>query len=47
MILSSTWLIVCLSSCDFTSMCVIVRMVGLKIDAPSVGLPVFVISSCI
>ena len=37
---SSARLIVYLSGCDLTSTCVFVRVVGLTIDAPSVGLPV-------
>ncbi len=38
---SSTLLIVCLSGCDLTSMCVAVFVEGLIIDAPSVGFPLF------
>ena len=41
MAVSSAWLIVCFSGCDLTSICVAVCVVGLTIDAPSVGLPVF------
>jgi len=41
MVVSSAQLIMCLSRCDLTSICVVVRVVGLTIDAPSVGLPVF------
>jgi len=47
MAVSSARLIVCLSGCDLTSMCVVVRVVGLAIDAPSVGLSFFVIRPCI
>jgi len=38
---NSARLIVCLLGCDLTSMCVAVRVMGLTIDAPSIGLPVF------
>ena len=37
---SSARLIVCLSGCDFISICVVVRVLGLTMDAPKVGLPV-------
>ncbi len=37
---SSARLIVCLSGCDFISMCVVVCVLGLTMDAPKVGLPV-------
>ena len=38
---SSPRLRVCCSCCDLTSVCVVVCVEGLTIDAPSVGLPVF------
>ena len=38
---SSALLIVCLSGCDLTSMCVVVGVAGLTMAAPSVGFPVF------
>ncbi len=38
---SSALLIVCLSGCDLISMCVVVCVCGLTIDAPSLGFPVF------
>jgi len=38
---NSARLIVCLSGCDLTSTCVIVRLLGFPIDAPCVGLPDF------
>ncbi len=38
---SSTLLIACLSGCDLTSMCVVLFVEGLVIDAPSVGFPFF------
>ena len=41
MAVSSTRLIVCLSGCDLTSICVVVHVVGLTIDAPSIGLSGF------
>ena len=41
MVVSSARLIVCLSSCDLTSIRVVMRVVGLTIDAPSVRLPFF------
>ena len=37
----SALLIVCLSGCDLTSMCVLVFVEGLTIDSPSVGFPFF------
>ena len=37
---SSARFIVCLSGCDFISMCVMVLVFGLTMDAPRVGLPV-------
>ena len=37
---SSALLIVCLSGCDFTSICVVVCVFGLTMDAPRVGFPV-------
>ena len=37
----SALLIVCLSGCNLTSICVVVCMEGLTMDAPSVGFPVF------
>ena len=46
MAVSSARLIVCLSGCDLTSICVVVRVVGLPIDAPSVGLSVLAIRPC-
>ena len=39
-VVSSALLIVCLSGCDLTSMCVVVCVEGLTMDAPSVGFPV-------
>ena len=36
---SSARLIVCLSGCDFISICVVVCVFGLTMDAPKVGLP--------
>ncbi len=38
---SSALLIVCLSGCDFTSICVVVCVDGLTMDAPSVEFPCF------
>ena len=40
-VVSSALLVVCLSGCDLTSMCVVVFVVGLTIDAPSIGFPLF------
>ena len=40
-VVSSALLIVCLSRCDLTSMCVVVFVEGLTINAPSVGFPLF------
>ena len=37
---SSARLIVCLSGCDLISICVVVWVFGLTMDAPKVGLPV-------
>ena len=37
---SSALLMVCLSGCDFISMCVMVLCLGSTTDAPRVGLPV-------
>ena len=37
---SSARFMACLLGCDFISMCVVVRVLGLTMDAPSVGLPV-------
>ncbi len=37
---SSAQFMVCLSGCDFTSICVVVFVFGFTIDAPRVGLPV-------
>ncbi len=37
---SSALLIVCLSGWDFISICVVVWVLGLTMDAPKVGLPV-------
>ena len=37
---SSARLIVCLSGCDFISICVVVCVFGLTMDAPKMGLPV-------
>ena len=39
--LSSALLIVYLAGCDLTSICVVVCVDGLTMDAPSVGFPVF------
>jgi hypothetical protein len=39
--INSAMLIVCLSCCDLTSICVVVCVEGLTMDAPSVGFPVF------
>ena len=41
--ISSALFIVCLSGCDLTSICVVVCVEGLTMDAPiaSVGFPVF------
>ena len=39
--MSSALLIVCLSVCDLTSICVVVYVDGLTMDAPSIGFPVF------
>ena len=36
----SARLIVCLSGWDFISICVVVRVIGFSMDAPSVGMPV-------
>ena len=36
---SSARFIVCLSGCDFTSICVVVCEIGLTKDAPRVGFP--------
>ena len=41
MVANSARLIVCLSCCDLMSMRVVVRVMGLTIYAPGVGLPVF------
>ena len=41
MAVNSARLIVCFSGCDLTSICVVVRVVGLTINATSVGLSVF------
>ena len=38
---SSAMLIVCLSGCNLTSICVVVCVEGLTMDAHSVGFPVF------
>ena len=38
---SSAFLIVCLSGCDLTSICVVVCVEGLTMDAPSVGFSCF------
>ena len=40
MVASSARFIVCLFGCDLTYMCVVVRVIGSTIYAPSVGLPV-------
>ena len=37
---SSARFMVCLSGCDFISICVMVWVLGLTMDAPRVGLPV-------
>ena len=37
---SSTRFIVCLSDCDFISICVVVWVFGLTMDVPKMGLPV-------
>ena len=37
---SSARLIVCLSGCDFISICVVVCVFGFTMDAPKMGLPV-------
>ena len=37
---SSALLMVCLSGCDFISMCVVVWVLGLTMDAPIIGLAV-------
>ena len=37
---SSARFMVCLSSCDFISICVVVWVLRLTMDAPRVGLPV-------
>jgi hypothetical protein len=37
---SSARFMVCLSGFDFISICVVVRVLGLTMDAPRVGLPV-------
>ncbi len=37
---SSAWIMICLSGCDFISICVVVWVQGLTMDAPRVGLPV-------
>ena len=37
---SSARFMVCLSGCDFISICVVVCVLGLTMDAPRVGLPV-------
>ena len=39
--ISSALFIVCLSGCDFTSICVVVCVEGITMDAPSAGFPVF------
>ncbi len=36
----SAQLMVCLSDCDFISICVVVWVLGLTMDAPRMGLPV-------
>ncbi len=41
MAVSSARLIVCLSGCDLTSICVVACVEGLTMDAPRAGLPVF------
>ena len=38
---NSAMLIVCLSGCDLISMCVVVCVSGLTMDAPNVGFPDF------
>ncbi len=38
---NSAWFIVCLFGCDLRSMCVVLRVMGLTIDAPGGELPVF------
>ena len=38
---SSAMLMMCLSGCDLISMCVVVCVCGLTIDAPSLGFPFF------
>jgi len=40
-VVSSALLITCLSGRDLMSMCVVVCVEGLTMDAPSVGFPVF------
>ena len=40
MAVSSARFMVCLSSCDFISICVVVWVLGLTMDAPRMGLPV-------
>ncbi len=37
---SSARFIVCLSGCDFISICVVVCVLGFTMDSPKVGLPV-------
>ena len=37
---SSARFMVCLSGCDFISICVVVWVLGLTMDAPRMGLPV-------
>ena len=37
---SSARFMVCLSGCDFISICVVVWVLGLIMDAPKMGLPV-------
>ena len=46
-VVSSALLIVCLSSCDSTSICVTVCVEGLSMDEPSVGFLVFGSHPCI
>jgi len=40
-VVSSALLIVCVSGYDVTSICVVMCVEGLTMDAPSVGLPFF------
>ncbi len=37
---SARFMLVCLSGCDFISMCVVVWVLGLTMNAPKMGLPV-------